>query len=220
MTECSSRSTKPQKIRADNMYQKTREGIWKERCGWVDFTLSKTALILASVIIISAMYHLEADLGNLNTEIELNAIALDFKSAINDVGNEGFEIAPIRTYSFDLTRKNIDKTDLDVYISGEYVRIETETDERTFYAVKPLTFRTLTFDEKTLRNELANRFEHNGSKKNPIISNPTEVIDFLSSKGTQEVLLDKEKEIHIQKTSVYVNTNDGVNKLDCVLVYQ
>ena len=166
------------------MRQKTSEGLWKESSAWADFTLSKTALILASVIIICAIFNLEADLIELNNEMELDAIALDLRSVIGQATNEGFENVPKNNYSFDLEEKGIDGNELDIYISGEYVRVEKISNERTLHSVKPLIFRTIVFDENTLRKELFSEFGHNGSKEDPVISEPTKITDFLYSKGS------------------------------------
>lgn len=202
------------------MFQRTSEGLWKESSAWADFTLSKTALILASFIIICAICNLESDLMEMNKEMELDAIAVELRSVISQSANEGFENVPKITCSLDLEEKGIDGNDLDIYISGEYVRVEKISDERTLRSVKPLTFRTMVFDESTLRNELSDKFGHNGSKEDPVISEPMQIIEFLYTKGSQEMMVDKENDICIQKTSVYIDTFEGIRKLECLLVYQ
>ena len=205
--------------------RKTRKNIIENQSGWIDFTLSKIAMIIASVIIIAAVFQLAADFKDMGRENELGAIALDFKYAVDNVGSDTFDAGVMRTYSFDMDRFGFDNGfyDIDAFISGEYVRITaTTSDGKVIHAVKPLTFRVLPFNESTLQSELSDRFGHAGTMDDPISSDYTMVVDFLSKMSTNELMLNTSIDVYIQKTFTYVIpiTDSGVNKLDYVLVHQ
>ena len=203
----------------------SKKSILNDQSGWIDFTLSKIAMIIASVIIISAAFQLAADFKDMGREKELEVIAFDLKSAVDNVGVDTFDAGVVRTYSFDMERFGFDKGfyDIDAFISGEYVRMTaTASDGRSIHAVKPLTFRVLPFNESTLQSKLADRFGHAGTMNDPIASDYTMVVDFLSQASTNEVILNTSIDVYIQKTFTYVIpiTDSGVNKLDYVLVHQ
>ena len=204
--------------------RKTRS-IIDDKSGWIDFTLSKIAMIIASVIIISAAFQLAADFKDMGREKELGVIAFDIKSAVDNVGSDTFEAGVMRTYSFDMESLSFKNGfyNVDAFISGEYVRITATTgDGKIIHAVKPLTFRVLPFNESTLQSELADRFGHAGTMDDPIASDYTMVVEFLSQMSTNEVILNTSIDVYIQKTFTYVIpiTDSGVNKLDYVLVHQ
>ncbi len=203
--------------------RKTRRSIIDDQSGWIDFTLSKIAMIIASVIIIAAAFQLAADFKDMGRENELGVIALDFKSAVDNVGSDTFDAGVVRTYSFDMERFSFDNDfyDVNASISGEYVRMTaTTSDGRSIHAVKPLTFRVLPFNESTLQSELAGRFGHDGTVDDPIVSDYTTVVDVLAQTSANEVMLNTSMDVYIQKTFICINTGNGVNKLDYVLVHQ
>ncbi len=203
--------------------KKTRRSIIDDQSGWIDFTLSKIAMIIASVIIISAAFQLAADFKDMGRENELGVIALDFKSTVDNVGGDTFDAGVMQTYSFDMERFSFDNGfyDIDASISGEYVRMTaTASDGRSIHAVKPLTFRVLPFNESTLRSELADRFGNDGTVDDPIVSDYTPIVEFLSQTSANEVMLNTSMDVYIQKTFICINTGNGVNKLDYVLVHQ
>lgn len=205
--------------------RKTQRSLIDDQSGWIDFTLSKVAMIIASVIIISAAFQLAADFKDMGRENELGVVAFDFKSAVDNVGSNTFDAGVIRTYSFDMERFGFDNGfyDIDAFISGEYVKMTATTSgDRSIHAVKPLTFRVLPFNENTLQSELADRFGHTGTMDDPIASDYTMVIDFLSQASTNEIILNTSIDVYIQKTFTYMIpiTDSGVNKLDYVLVHQ
>ena len=203
--------------------RKTRRSIIDDQSGWIDFTLSKIAMIIASVIIIAAAFQLAADFKDMGRENELGVIALDFKSAVDNVGGDTFDAGVMRTYSFDTERFSFDNDfyDVNASISGEYVRMTaTTSDGRSIHAVKPLTFRVLPFNESTLQSELAGRFGHDGTVDDPIVSDYTTVVDVLAQTSANEVMLNTSMDVYIQKTFICINTGNGVNKLDYVLVHQ
>jgi len=203
--------------------RKTRRNIIDDQSGWIDFILSKIAMIIASVIIIAAAFQLAADFKDLGRENELGVIALDFKSAVDNVGGDTFDAGVMQTYSFDMERFSFDNDfyDIDASISGEYVRMTaTTSDGRSMYAVKPLMFRVLPFNESTLRSELAGSFGHDGTVDDPIASDYKTVMEFLSQTSANEVMLNTSMSVYIQKTFICIITDSGVNKLDYVLVHQ
>lgn len=203
--------------------RKTRRSIIDDQSGWIDFTLSKIAMIIASVIIIAAAFQLAADFKDMGRENELGVIALDLKSAVDNVGSDTFDAGVVRTYSFDMERFSFDNDfyDVNASISGEYVRMTaTTSDGRSIHAVKPLTFRVLPFNESTLQSELAGRFGHDGTVDDPIVSDYTTVVDVLAQTSANEVMLNTSMDVYIQKTFICINTGNGVNKLDYVLVHQ
>ena len=203
--------------------RKTRRSIIDDQSGWIDFTLSKIAMIIASVIIIAAAFQLAADFKDMGRENELGVIALDLKSAVDNVGGDTFDAGVMRTYSFDMERFSFDNDfyDVNASISGEYVRMTaTISDGRSIHAVKPLTFRVLPFNESTLQSELAGRFGHDGTVDDPIVSDYTTVVDVLAQTSANEIMLNTSMSVYIQKTFICINTGNGVNKLDYVLVHQ
>ena len=201
-----------------------QKSILYDQSGWIDFTLSKIALIIASVIIISAAFQLASDFKDVGRENELGVIALDLKSAVDNAGSDTFDAGVVRTYSFDMERFNFDNHfyEINAYISGEYVRMTATDDGKTIHAVKPLTFRVLPFNDSTLRNELVDRFGHDGTMNDPIASDYTMIVDFLSQKSANELMLNTSMPVYIQKTFTYAIpiTDSGVNKIDYVLVHQ
>lgn len=203
--------------------RKTRRSIIDDQSGWIDFTLSKIAMIIASVIIIAAAFQLAADFKDMGRENELGVIALDLKSALDNVGSDTFDAGVMRTYSFDMERFSFDNDfyDVNASISGEYVRMTaTISDGRSIHAVKPLTFRVLPFNESTLRSELSDSFGQDGTVDDPIVSDYITVVDVLAQTSANEVMLNTSMDIYIQKTFICINTGNGVNKLDYVLVHQ
>jgi len=202
--------------------RKTRKCIIDNQSGWIDFTLSKIAMIIASVIIIAAAFQLAADFKDMGRENELGIIALEFKCAVGNVGSDTFEAGVVRTYSFDMEKFSFDNNfyDVNASISGEYVKMTGTTNGgRSIHAVKPLTFTVLPFNESTLRSELTDKFSQNGSIDEPIDSDYTTVVEFLSQTNTNEVTLNTSMDVYIQKTYTYIN-GTGVNKLDYILVHQ
>ena len=202
-----------------------QKSILDDQSGWIDFTLSKIAMIIASVIIITATFQLAADFKDMGRENELEVIALDFKSAVDNVGSNTFDAGVMQTYSFDMEMFSFDNGfyNVNASISGEYVRMTATTgDGRYIHAVKPLTFRVLPFNESTLRSELANEFGNDGTVGDPIISNYTTVVEFLSQTSANEVMLNTSMSVYIQKTfiNIFITTDPGVSKLDYILVHQ
>ncbi len=202
-----------------------QKSIIDDQSGWIDFTLSKIAMIIASVIIITATFQLAADFKDMGRENELGVIAFDLKSAVDNVGSDTFDAGVERTYSFDMEMFSFDNGfyNVNASISGEYVRMSATTSGgRSIHAVKPLMFRVFPFNESTLRSELAGNFGDNGTVDEPIHSNYTTVVEFLSQTSANEVMLNTSMSVYIQKAfiNIFITTDPGVSKLDYILVHQ
>jgi hypothetical protein len=88
-------------------------------------------LIIASIIILTATYHIAADIGSMSTEQEINTLALDFRAAINSADSTGFEgDGPIIEYSFKDHGSFSRTRCLEAHVSGEYVRISATHNNR------------------------------------------------------------------------------------------
>ncbi|KXS44962.1 MAG: hypothetical protein AWU59_179 [Methanolobus sp. T82-4] len=191
---------------------------------WIDLILSKTALIFASIIILAALYHLSADFQQADKQRQLDAIAQDFRSAIDSAGQSphGTSSSNI-SYSFDAYGPEGQFTGQpDAWVSGEYVGMSYGENNRTIYAVKPLTYKTLPYNETIMRNKLLNRFSASGELADPIVSPFTylNVSDFLTTLGTKEKNLNTSAKVHIVKTLIHVQNGTEVRELEYVLVYQ
>ncbi|MGP8330461.1 MAG: hypothetical protein ACT6FF_09130 [Methanosarcinaceae archaeon] len=199
------------------------KSILNDQSGWIDFILSKIALIIASVIIISATFQLAADFKDVGLEHELGILALDFKSDVDNPGSDTFDSGIRRTYSFDTEKlgPDIGLYNVNASISGEYVEITaTARGGRKIHAVKPLMFKVLPFNESTLRYELEDKFGHNGTIEDLITSDHLVVTGFLSRKSADKVMLNTSIDVFIQKTIIYVENGYGVYNLEYTLVYQ
>jgi len=59
----------------------------RDDSAWADFLISKAALILASVVLFAALFNLVASFKELETREKLDFLALDFKTAVDEVGS-------------------------------------------------------------------------------------------------------------------------------------
>ncbi|NPE31203.1 hypothetical protein HNV12_25245 [Methanococcoides sp. SA1] len=190
--------------------------IYKDQNAWIDLTLSKAALMIASIVILSAFYQLAIDFNDMQAQNQLDAEAFGLKSAIDDIGSTPLDsIHQNVTYTFN------DKNIARAIITGEYVRLEKNRNEISLYSVKPLTFRTMPVKEEELRNILATSFNGNdGTEYHPIDTNDDTVREIISNKGREELILNTGKIVHIKKTPIYLKNNTEVFKIELVLVYQ
>ncbi len=200
------------------------EDIITNETAWADLILSKTALILATAIILTAVYSLSGTYSDLAKKDELEAIAVGLMSNINSAGSArpGADDT-IRTYYFDINSgKLADHENLNVSVSCEYVVCTLEDRERNISAVRPLCYSTLPFTPGKVRSILTERFAASGNISQPVNSvfPYADVTEFLAMKGTEELFLNMSKEVHIQKTSVFVTDGSKVNELEYILVYQ
>lgn len=63
----------------------------RDNSAWADFLISKAALILASVVLFAALFHLAAGFKELEAQEQLDFLALDFKTAVDKVGSGNSE---------------------------------------------------------------------------------------------------------------------------------
>jgi len=199
-------------------------GICTDERAWIDLLLSKVALILASVIILAALYHLAADAGRMNHDRQLEVIAQDFRSAIDSAGRDS-DGAGGKNYSFDpYEYHGRFGSGLNASVSGEYVTASFDEKGRKYTSVKPLTYKTLPFSEAEVRKELTDAFSAAGTQGQPIPASigPERLTGFLATLGTKEKNLNISTPVHIEKTLIYAyNLNGtGVKELEYILVYQ
>ncbi|NPE31413.1 hypothetical protein HNV12_26345 [Methanococcoides sp. SA1] len=183
---------------------------------WIDLTLSKAALMIASIVILSAFYQLSTGFNDMQAQDQLDAEAFRLKSAIDDIGSISLDsIRKNTTYTFN------DKNIARAIVTGEYVRLEKTRNEIIFHSVKPLTFKTMPLKEEELRYILATNFNGNdGTEDHTIDAKAATVLGMLSNKGREELILNTGKRVHIEKTPVYIKNNTEVDKIELVLVYQ
>jgi len=69
----------------------------RDDLAWADFLISKSALILASVIFFAALCNLIAGFKELETREKLDFLVLDFKNAVDEVGSGNSESGSYRS---------------------------------------------------------------------------------------------------------------------------
>ena len=57
----------------------------RDNSAWADFLISKAALILASIILFAALFDLVAGFKELEAQEQLDSLARDFKTAVDEV---------------------------------------------------------------------------------------------------------------------------------------
>lgn len=216
---------------------------------WADFLISKAALILASVILFAALFNLVASFKELETREKLDFLALDFKTAVDEVGSgnsgsgnsqvgaqekfqgefqgefqSGFRDGSHESlYCFneqEIFRDLPFAGDIKVKVSGEYVCLEAESGEQSFRAVKPFAFRVLPLNESTLHEKLSEEFGAPGNEETSLTADYSEIGAFLQALGTEEVVLNPGENISLKKEFIYVKDEEEVSAFGCVLVYQ
>lgn len=189
---------------------------YNDQTAWIDLTLSKAALMIVSIVILTAFYQLATDLTDTQVQDQLDNEAFRLKTTIDNIGS----ISPdsIRynsTHTFNA--KNINRA----VITGEYVQLESTHNDILLRAVKPLTFKTLPLNNSELQHLISSNFYGNdGTKEEPIDSNVAAVLEVLSIKGREEVILNTGKIVQIEKTVIYLKNDTEVTKIELVLVYQ
>lgn len=192
---------------------------------WADFLISKAALVLASVVLFAALFQLAAGFKVIEAQEQLDLLARNFKTAVDEAGTGRFQGEAQEELSFRFDEKDaflasLFGENIEVCVSGEYIHLKARYDEKNFSAVRPFTFRVLPFNESTLREKLRTEFGADGSEESPLIANLQEVNDFLQVSGTEEVVLIADENISIKKEFVYINDSEGVSAFGYVLVYQ
>ncbi|MBP1908819.1 hypothetical protein [Methanolobus bombayensis] len=191
---------------------------------WADLLLSKTALILATVIILMAVYTFAGSYSSLVKKDEVEIIAADIASNIDSIGSAHSDRSTAcleldtENYELKLSRRN----DLNISISSEYVFCTLKDNGQDITAARQLSYRTLTLNPQDLCNILTGSFGADGNINQPINSefSYTDVTDLLANKGNEELYLNTSKELYIKRTTVFVADGREVNELEYVLVYQ
>ena len=65
----------------------------RDDSAWADFLISKAALVLASIILFAALFHLVAGFEDLEAQEQLDSLARDFKNAVDETGARNFQEA-------------------------------------------------------------------------------------------------------------------------------
>ena len=197
---------------------------YQEKRAWIDLIISKTALIFATVVIMAALYHLAADIEQLDQKRELELIAQDLKCAIDSAGGSQQVGTPAKsdyTFNSDIMDNGLFGS-VNVSVSGEYVTVSSRQGGREIFHAEPLTYRTLAISREELSNEMLNKFSASGNESDPVLHPFTygNVSDFLSVLGTKEADLNTSTEVHIVKTLIYCVNGTEQNELEYILVYQ
>jgi hypothetical protein len=218
-----------------------------DNSAWADFLISKAALILASIILFAALFHLAAGFKDFETQKQLDYLAWDFKNAVDKTGAGNFreefpegspeeppEKSPGFPEEFTEEFKEISYCfieneffralpfggDIKIRVSGEYITLEAESNGRSYRAVRPFAFRVMSFNESVFHERLRTRFGTEGSMGSPIKANYAEIKAFIQVLGTEEALIIPEKSVSLKKELVYIKDEEGVSTFACVLIYQ
>ncbi|WP_340818821.1 hypothetical protein [Methanolobus sp. WCC4] len=191
---------------------------------WADLILSKTALILATVIILTAVYALATSSSEIIEKDELEVLTMDIASSIDSVGSVRSGTGNVtRTYTFDTHNELIiDYKRLNISVSGEYVTAGFDDNGNTVRAARALSYRTLPFSNVELRGLLKDRFAAEGTENQPINSAYpfTDVTEFLSIEAADAIHLNTSMDVLIEKVSVFVTGGSEVKELEYILVHQ
>lgn len=187
---------------------------------WADFLISKAALILSSIVLFAALFHLVSGFKDLETQQKLDTLARDFKNGVDKVGAVNFQGTSYCFYEQESYRALPFGKDLKIHVSGEYVSLEVESGGRKFNAVRPFAFKILPFNNSVLQEKLYTRFGARGSPASPLRDDYAEIESFLRMLGTEETVLDPEVNISLKKELIYVKEGEEVSTFACILIYQ
>nr|WP_321498921.1 hypothetical protein [uncultured Methanolobus sp.] len=195
-----------------------------DESAWADLLLSKTALILATVIILTAVYSLAGSSADIVRKNELGTIATEIASNIDSVGASRSE-NPVSCMIFDPESygQQLNRiSDLNISISGEYVFCTLTENGQNISAARQLSYRTLPLSPEELHNILTATFGADGNISQPVNSvfPYSDVTELLAGRGTHELYVNVSKELCIQRTTVFVTEGSEVNGLEYILVYQ
>lgn len=197
---------------------KAISGFFHDESAWVDFVLSRTALILASVVVIAAVYHFAVSMEELNRQKELDLLSTELLSYIDKAGSSPDLMN--MTYSFNKDHlSHFEGQQVHILISGEYIVINANIDGRSMISAKTPAFRVCPCPPSILHSDLRQKYGSNGSITEPLRANHTDIIRHLTSR-TDEVSFDADKQIYIQKTFIYFADDINVERIGYVLVYQ
>ncbi len=187
---------------------------------WADFLISKAALIISSVVLFAALFHLVSGFKDFETQQQLDSLARDFKSTVDKAGAVNFREISYRFNDQEAYQDLSFGKDLKISVSGEYICLEAESDGRTFNSVRPFAFRILPFNDSVLQEKLNTRFGARGSADSPLRDNYSEIESFLSMLGTEEAVMDPEVKISLKKELISVKDGEEVSTFACILIYQ
>jgi hypothetical protein len=208
-----------------NKYQQSvHSSFYHNEKAWIDLILSKTALICATLIIISAAYHLANDFQQLSEKNELEIISKDLTYSIDAVGRSTHgTLASSQEYSFkNYEMDNEIFSKMNVSVSGEYVSVSYQDKERMLSAAEPLMYKTLAFTPDELSNKMITQFSASGNVSDPIHYPHTyeDISNYLAIIGTKDKNLNTSTKVNIVKTLICCANNTEVKKLEYILVYQ
>lgn len=197
---------------------KQMSGFLQDERAWVDFVLSKTALILASVVVIAAIYHFAVSMDEVNHQKELDVLSTELLSYIDKAGSSTDEVNI--TYTFNKEHlSHFQGQHLETLISGEYVVVYANIDGRSIISAKTPAFRVYPYPPSVLYDDLRSEYGSSGTITEPIRAEHADMIGYLISR-TDEVSFNASKQVYIQKTFIYFIGDVNVEKIGYVLVYQ
>ncbi|MGD9778220.1 hypothetical protein [Methanomethylovorans sp.] len=197
---------------------KQMSGFLQDERAWVDFVLSKTALILASVVVIAAIYHFAVSMDEVNHQKELDVLSTELLSYIDKAGSSPDEVNI--TYTFNKEHlSHFQGQHLETLISGEYVVVYANIDGRSIISAKTPAFRVYPYPPSVLYDDLRSEYGSSGTIIEPIRAEHADMIGYLTSR-TDEISFNASKQVYIQKTFIYFIGDVNVEKIGYVLVYQ
>lgn len=197
---------------------KQMSGFLQDERAWVDFVLSKTALILASVVVIAAIYHFAVSMDEVNHQKELDVLSTELLSYIDKAGSSPDEVNI--TYTFNKEHlSHFQGQHLETLISGEYVVVYANIDGRSIISAKTPAFRVYPYPPSVLYDDLRSEYGSSGTITEPIRAEHADMIGYLTSR-TDEVSFNASNQVYIQKTFIYFIGDVNVEKIGYVLVYQ
>ncbi|MGB9926861.1 MAG: hypothetical protein ACPK85_00490 [Methanosarcina sp.] len=232
-----------------------------DNSAWADFLISKAALILVSIVLFAALFQLVAGFKDLEVQQQLDSLAWDFKTAVDEIGAnnsqpnslENFEVKEdyeefsetFYCFSEKEIYQNLPlKENLKVYISGEYVCLETNLDAgleidseansetdleaaseteakaRIFRSAKPFAFKVIPLNRFIIEEKLKRQFGTRGTKEAPLTATYPEIKAFLQETIPEQIAMNPEEDIRLKKHLIYVKDREGVSAFGCVLIYQ
>ncbi|WP_333786439.1 hypothetical protein [Methanomethylovorans sp.] len=197
---------------------KQMSGFLQDERAWVDFVLSKTALILASVVVIAAIYHFAVSMEEVNHQKELDVLSTELLSYIDKAGSSTDEVNI--TYTFNKEHlSHFQGQHLETLISGEYVVVYANIDGRSIISAKTPAFRVYPYPPSVLYDDLRSEYGSSGTITEPIRAEHADMIGYLTSR-TDKVSFNASNQVYIQKTFIYFIGDVNVEKIGYVLVYQ
>lgn len=203
-----------------------------DNSAWADFLISKAALILASIILFAALFHLVSGFKDFEAQKQLDYLAWDFKNVVDEIGAKNFQkefpedsLEEFQETYYCFNEKEVFRAlpfgkDVKIHVSGEYISLEAGYDGRSFSAVRPFAFIILPFNEFVLQEKLRTRFGAEGSVGSPLTADYAEIKAFFQVLGTKEAVINPERNVSLKKELIYIKDKEGVSTFACILIYQ